>query len=98
MLEKKNQYFHNAAQKKQSKTKQELDTLNQYSYRNADFLQNSINVYNNRLKSEIIQSKSEFEQTLRLFKQRILEIPFLSLFRILNFTKFHLIPNQFSCA
>ena len=71
--EKKIQYFYNAAQKEQNKTKQELDTLTQHSYRNADFLQNSIDTYNNSLKSEIIQSKSEFEQTLRLFKQQILE-------------------------
>ncbi len=71
--EKKIQYFSIAAQKEQSKTRQELDTLTQHSYRNADFLQNSINAYNNSLKSEIIQSKSEFEQTLHLFKQQILE-------------------------
>ena len=80
--EKKIQYFYNAAQREQSKTKQELNTLTQHSYRNADLLQDSINAYNNSLKSEIIQSKSEIEQTLRLFKQQILEKIKLDLFKL----------------
>ncbi len=80
--EKKIQYFYNAAQREQSKTKQELNTLTQHSYRNTDLLQDSMNAYNNSLKSEIIQSKSEIEQTLRLFKQQILEKLELDLFKL----------------
>ena len=80
--EKKIQYFYNAAQREQSKTKRELNTLTQHSYRNADLLQDSMNAHNNSLKSEIIQSKSEFEQTLRLFKQQILEKLELDFFKL----------------
>lgn len=72
-LERKIQHSITTAQEEHNKLKQELDISIQNSYSNVDFLQNTINSQNQSLKSEIIQSRAELEQDLRLLKKQIFE-------------------------
>lgn len=55
------------------KINEELTKISKESYRNIDFLQNSINDHHSSLKQEITQSKSTIDRELQLLKRQVFD-------------------------
>lgn len=72
-LEKKIQYANLSTREEHRDIQQQLDSISQYSYKNIDFLQDSLNTNADNLKAEIARSKSALDRDLQLLKQQIAE-------------------------
>ena len=71
--ETKIKYVNLKTQEEQHKIQQQLNSVSQHSYKNIDFLQDSLNNNVNNLRSEIVQSKSALDRDLQLLKEQIAE-------------------------
>ena len=69
--ETKIKYVNLKTQEEQQKIQQQLNSVSQHSYKNIDFLQDSLNTNVNNLKSEIVRSKSALDRDLQLLKDQI---------------------------
>jgi len=66
-------YVNTNNQAEHQKINEELTKISKESYRNIDFLQNSINDHHSSLKHEITQSKSTIDRELQLLKRQIFD-------------------------
>lgn len=71
--ETKIKYVNLKTQEEQRKIQQQLNSVSQHSYKNIDFLQDSLNNNVNNLRSEIVQSKSALDRDLQQLKEQIAE-------------------------